>query len=206
MPIVINGQRYESWDDVPATLRDALDSALHDGVPSRFSYQPEQIQTQGQLSSTATPAPIQLQRSVFGRLFAGTPIQMMLTLLLIALPIGFTQADTRDAQPGRVVFAIAVIALVLILWLFGLTAYAKADDNGISWRAFVPRQFDWADVESIALVRARWSYYSNRAVLVVRAKGRKRTVWPASAALPNNVDFTDQLSAIAARHGIHTDS
>jgi hypothetical protein len=99
----------------------------------------------------------------------------------------------------------AVDAVVAVLWVFGLTAWAEADREGVRWRGFVRRQFSWAEIERVAVVRPRLAGVNPGANLVVRVRGRNRVIGPASMVGPNLVDFARDLAVLAAERGIPAD-
>src|SRR2546430_10749685 len=94
-----------------------------------------------------TGTPVRLSRSLFGRLFGGTMPQMACTLfLVISVPLMLSGGDEK-LRLG------AVDVVVVVLWVFGLTAWADADREGVRWRGFVRRRFSWAEIERVAVVR-----------------------------------------------------
>jgi hypothetical protein len=145
--------------------------------------------------------PIRLRRSVFGRLFGGTPVQLPAAIALVIFPIAFASSHSHPVR------FIVIIGVVAALWVLGFTAHAEADQDGLRWRTIMPRTFRWDEIERLARVANPLSMSTRRvrAVLVVRVRGRNRPIWPASMAGPNLMEFAERLGAMAVQRGIPTD-
>lgn len=146
-----------------------------------------------------------LRRGVVGRLFAGTPFQWVLTvvvvlhLLLIAIVSSFSSFATvaPAAAPGLVIW---------VIWLLGVFAVARTGSDGVHWRYYASHRYAWAEIEQLrfgARLTVAGRAAVGQALILVQVRGHEHLIAPAKdCGQPRLLEFGNALIALAAARQI----
>lgn len=160
------------------------------------------------------PADIRLRRGPLCRLASSTT-QAVLSLVCLGVPVALIWGATQ----GRPLFGGPLLGWVWIVvlyvpWLAGVTAWARADADGIRWRYWQKYEFRWEQVRRVELTKrivGATSTVDTVRTIVVFGKpqpGRPvqtaddQNVRPGEAGGRNLRRFGTDLSALAKRHGV----
>lgn len=157
-----------------------------------------------------TSGRVRLRRTWNARLF-GSWSQLALTLYAAAFLALLGLQGASGSLSGRYWYFYLVDAVVAVLWLRGITAWAEADEHGVRWRYWTKTDLPWRRVERVAL--------GERAVLaspqplprtrepaiLVRTKSHDtEIIWPARGMSRRRREFGTALLALARAHGVAT--
>jgi hypothetical protein len=154
------------------------------------------------------PTRVRLRRPVRARLFSG-PLQTLLTLNAIVTVglLGLAIAGKIDFNDwAQYLFE----ALLVALWLPGVTAWAEVDDAGLRWRYWMKCDLAWRDVARVALGQRAIAQYGpgpdlSQPAIIVRSKGDDEFVRPAAACGRGRKEFGTAVLRFAAAHHRHTE-
>jgi hypothetical protein len=157
---------------------------------------------------------VRLRRGPLCRL-ASSNTQAVLSLLCLAVLFGIGYGLAR----GRPVFGGSfwdwLPALVLFVpWLLGVTAWARADEDGVRWRYWLEIEYRWEQIRRIELTDREFvlpeSGGRTRSI-VVFTKPRpgegpesadEQNIRPAESAGRHLRRFGSELGALARQHGV----
>lgn len=140
---------------------------------------------------------------MWARLTQGQPFQVVLTLavlLVVGLGIGLGVA-LHSSPVTSVSQGIWTVALVLV-WLVGVTGWARGDRTGVRWRYFVPRSFSWEQIERVELTPFLAFGSGRPRSVVLTVAGREHPVVPSRGCGRHLAQFGKQVAAMAEERGI----
>lgn len=166
--------------------------------------------------TAARSAESKLHRGPLCRL-ASSNVQTGLSLLDLALlaAIGYGLANGRPVFAGNWLAWVLPALVLLVPWVAGLTAWARADENGIRWRYWIRHAYPWQQVTRVTLTERSLSFTpvgatSTPAIVLHARSGAKRgpgtgvelTIRPGRGAGRHLREFAAELAALARAHGV----
>lgn len=147
-----------------------------------------------------------LHRTIGARLFAGWTFQPLLT---IAVALNLVLVVLVSTFAGASAFVELLPALPFyVIWLFGVTATARADADGVTWRYFAPRRFTWQQIDGIefgGVLRAGLGTSGAPAILVM-VGGHRHAIGPAFGVRRAYLrDFAEGVRSLAAGARVPTE-
>lgn len=143
---------------------------------------------------------------MLARLFA-TNVQSALSLVAAVATLTLALANPLS---DRTLWPFLFVQLVLILlWLRGVTAWARVDDAGLHWRYWIGSEHSWGDVRTVTLTR-RANPMSQAAagvpIILVRGKdGDEDFIAPARGCGRRRREFASEVLAAARANGVATE-
>lgn len=165
------------------------------------------------------PAPavteVRLRRGPLCRL-ASSNTQAWLSMLCLATlaGVGYGLADGRPVFGGSLLTWLPAL-IYFVPWLAGVTAWARADDDGLRWRYWTRTELRWENIRRIELTNREFvlpeSGGRTRAIVVIAKPepgepddtGVQDSIRPAESAGRNLRRFGAEVAALAGRHGVH---
>ena len=86
-------------------------------------------------------------RSVVTRLFGGGNFQAFLTIVIV-FALALAGVVIHFVGPSALPAFLGVL-LPGVPWLLGVTAWSRADADGVRWRYYRPRSYSWAEIEQV---------------------------------------------------------
>lgn len=149
-------------------------------------------------------AEVRLSRSLATRLFGGGNFQWLLTVVLV-LYVALIVFVSVLIGPSTLLGLITVL-IPGIPWLFGVTAYARADNDGVHWRYYRPHTYAWSEIDQVefgSVVRGGASSANRIPAVRVGVAGTSHPIAPsAGVGLPRLTAFARGLDALARTHGV----
>ena len=145
-----------------------------------------------------------LRRSPAGRLFAGSPAQWVLTVVLL-LDIALIALVSSAGSPATVLPAAAPGVVILVIWLLGVGASARADADGVRWRYYLAHHHRWNEIEQVRFGGRRTgpSVQAAQAAILIKVGSREHPITPAyGCGRWRLVEFGDALIALAEAHQV----
>jgi hypothetical protein len=147
---------------------------------------------------------VRLQRSLPGRLFAGSAAQWVLTLVVL-LEIGLIAVVASIGDLGKVLPSLGAAVIVLLIWLAGVLAAARVDADGIRWRYYAAHDYSWSQVERVRFggKLIKGSVQFGQAAIFITVAGREHAITPAyGCGRERLIEFGDALINQARLHHV----
>ena len=98
------------------------------------------------------PTTVRLRRGVFARL-GGSGVQLLLTMAALGglFSIGYPISQGRLPSLPWTFWLVYVPPFAL--WLAGVTAWARADETGVSWRYWMKQEMRWEQITRVTLTK-----------------------------------------------------
>jgi hypothetical protein len=166
--------------------------------------------------TAARSAESRLRRGPLCRL-ASSNVQTGLSLLCLALlaAVGYGLADGRPIFAGNWLGWLLPALVLLVPWGAGLTAWARADENGIRWRYWIRHSYPWHRVTRLTLTERSLSFTpagaTSTPAIVVHARiaakrgsgsGVEVAIRPGRGAGRQLREFAAEVAGLARAHGV----
>ncbi|HET6876876.1 MAG TPA: hypothetical protein VFH38_05060 [Jatrophihabitans sp.] len=156
-----------------------------------------------------------LRRGLWCRLASSnTQTALSVVCLLVLFALGYSLFSAGGLAGAGALFWIWTVAF-FVPWLAGVSAWARADTDGLRWRYWMKQDFPWERITRITLTKRELNATplgaTRTATIVVHGRtvaksGKQSTIEvnirPAEGAGRNLRRFATELSALARQHGV----